>query len=100
MDVTYLPPGIMRMDHGSYQEYCYNNMLVVADDITQAVVCNDSTAQQEQVQYSQKYPFANRIAEKEDEIYLITVKDIAEAQRAHKTFQNTSKSYQWLLRQK
>ena len=49
MDMTYLPQGTIPMDHGSYQEYCYNNMLVVADNITQAVVCNDRTAQQEQV---------------------------------------------------
>ena len=78
-DLEYLPAGIIRTDHGVHQEYCYKNMLVVADNITQVVACNGSTAQQERVQSSQKYLFATRTAKKEDEIYPITVKEVAEA---------------------
>ena len=67
-------------------------MLVVGDNITQTVVCNDSTTQQEQVQYSQKYLFATITAEKEDKIYPITVKEVDEGKRAHRHFSNCFKT--------
>ena len=52
MGVKYLLPGMICTDHGLYQEYWYNNMLVVAGDISQVVVCNGNTAWREQETFS------------------------------------------------
>ena len=87
-DGGYLPSGTITTHHGSQIEHRYNNMVVVEPD-TQQPVCYDDTARQ-QVILSRRYLFANRTAEKEHEVYPVTVKEVAEAQRAHKHYANYS----------
>ena len=83
-DEGYLPPGTIRTMHGSHEEYRYNGMLVT-DDTTQKPVRDDDAAEL-QVQISDRYLFANRTAEIEDEIHPVTIKQIDEAQQAHKHY--------------
>ena len=89
-DGGYLPSGTITIHHGSQIEPRYNNMLVVEPD-TQQPVCYDDTARQQAI-ISRRYLFANRSAEKEDEMYPVTVKEVAEAQRAHKHYVNYFKN--------
>ena len=85
-DGGYLPSGTITTHHGLHIEHRYNNVLVVEPD-TQKPVCYDNTAQQ-QAFLSRRHLFVNRTAEKEDEVYPVTVKEVAEAQRAHKHYAN------------
>ena len=50
----------------------------------------DETARQQEV-VPRRHLFAQRTAEKEDEVYPVTVKEISEAQRAHKHYAKYSK---------
>ena len=59
-------------------------MLVVEPD-TQQPVCYDDTARQQAI-LSRRYLFANGTTKKEEEVYPVTVKEVAEAQRAHKHY--------------
>ena len=88
-DGGYLPPGTITTHHGSHVEHRYNN--VVVDESDTQLVCYDDTARQQAI-VSRRYLFANRTAQKEDEIYPVTVKEIAEAQRAHKHYANYFKN--------
>ena len=45
-------------------------------------MCYDDTARQQAI-VSKRHLFANKSAEKEDEVYPVTVKEVAEVQRAH-----------------
>ena len=47
---------------------------------------HDDNIAELQVQISNRYLFANRTAEIEDEIHPVTIKEIAEAQQAHKHY--------------
>ena len=59
--------------------------MLVAEPVTQKLVWYDNTARQQAI-LSKIYLFANRTAEKEDEVYPVTVKEVAEVRRAHKHY--------------
>ena len=61
--------------------------MLVTEPVTQKLVCYKDTVRQQAI-LSKRYLFANRTAEKEDEVYPVTVKEVAEAQRAHKHYSN------------
>ena len=84
-DDGYLPSGTITTIHESHEEYRYSNMLVTDIPVSQKYQCYDDTARQQAI-VSERYLFANKSAEKEDEVYPVTVKEIAEAQRAHKLY--------------
>ena len=60
-------------------------MLVTDSLLAEKDVYIDETARQQEV-VSRQHLFAQRTAEKEDEVYLVTVKEISKAQRAHKHY--------------
>jgi len=80
-----LPTGTITTVHGSHTEYRYSNALVPNVPLVEKPVYTDETARQQEL-ISRRYLFANTSAEKEDEIYPVTVKEVAEAQRAHKHY--------------
>ena len=85
MTCTYRYPSVPLFDHASHREYKCNPLLVTgAFEVEKPVYVDDTTQQQEIA--SRRYLFANTTAEKEDEVYPLTIKEIAGAQRAHKHY--------------
>ena len=80
-----VPAGTITTVHESYRDYKYKHVLVTdVFEIEKPVYVDDRARQQEIA--SRRYLFVNTTAEKEDEFYPLTVKEIAEAQRAHKHY--------------
>ena len=72
-DVEYLPTATITMIHGPHKEHKYNSVLVADHPVTQQLVCCTISVRQQAI-VSKQYLFANRSAEKEDEVYPVTVK--------------------------
>ena len=71
--------GTITTVHAVHREYKCNHTLVTdAFEIENSIYVEDTARQQKFV--SRRYLFANTSAEKEDEVYPITVKEVAEAQ--------------------
>ena len=80
-----VPSGTIIMVHASHREYKCNHALVTGVFEVKKPVYVDNTARQQEIA-SRRYLFANTSAEKEDEIYLATVREVAEGQRAHRHY--------------
>ena len=80
-----VPAGMMTTVHESHREYKYNHALVTDVFENEKPVYVDDTAKQQEIA-SRRCLFVNITTEKEDEVYCLTVKEIAETQRAHKHY--------------
>ena len=74
-----VPSGTITTVHALHREYKCNHALVTGAFEVEKPVYVDDTARQQEIA-SRWYLFANTPAEKEDKIYLVTVKEVAEAQ--------------------
>ena len=88
--------GTITTVHALHREYKCNHTLVTGAFETEKPVYVDDTTWQQEIA-SRRYLFANTSAEKEDEVYPVTVKEVTEAQRAHnqyaKYFKDSNKTF-------
>ena len=88
--------GKITTVHALHREYKCNHTLVTGAFETEKPVYVDDTTWQQEIA-SRRYLFANTSAEKEDEVYPVTVKEVTEAQRAHnhyaKYFKDSNKTF-------